>query len=52
MSPRPAYRERSILFVALTASQIRHIVAIQLVLRVIADCHPQLLDEALKSIRY
>lgn len=46
--PRTGYRKQGALFLALTASQIRHIVAIQLVLRVIAERHPQLMDEALR----
>ena len=49
--PRPTYRKQDALFVGLTTSQIRHVVAIQRVLRVIADHHPQLLDEALAVIK-
>ena len=48
--PRPTYRQQGALFVGLTTSQIRHVVAIQRVLRVIADHHPQLLNDALAAL--
>ena len=50
MSPRPGYRERNGLFVALALSQMRHTVAIWRVLRIVAQCHPDMMDEALAAL--
>jgi len=50
MSHRAEYSHRGALFVALAVSQMRHTVAIWRVLRIVAQCHPHMMDEALAAI--